>query len=77
MPAVPELISLHPTAHRVEGPVGAQHDVKGVDHLGGPGQGHRVDGDVGGGHVEGPVFNAILPGRRLGVDLGGDVDVVA
>ena len=75
--AVSGLFGLDSTAHRVERAVGERDHVKGIDHLGGLGQDHRVDGRVDGRHVEGAVGDAGLPGFGLVVEKPGHVKVVA
>ena len=71
------LFALDPSAHLVEAAIGEGDHVKGIDHLGGLGQDHRVDGRVGRRHVKGTVSDARLPGLALAVEKTGHVNVIA
>ena len=72
-----QLFDLDPPADGVEGAVGQCDHVEGVDHLGRFGKHDAVDGGIGGRHVEGAVFDALLPGLGLFVQPGGHLHVVA
>ncbi len=81
--AVPLLFVLDPASHGVDAAIGQLDSVKRVDHLSHFGEHHRVDGGVGGGHVQGSELDALLPvggsgaepaRHVVGVASGQDVD---